>query len=308
MTIAGYYAVHNAHHHDWVSSAIVIFCVASVVVGLGLFVAKVQPETSRRDLASDFLMMVFIKFGLIGLVLFAKQVLEGSGLFGDATDSSPFDFEPLASALPLPPLAALALYIVVRDAGQWVKHVTVHKLPVLWSFHKVHHANTSLSIFADYRLHLVEVALGSFVTLGTLAITGYPVEYAFIAISLEETVGMFNHANLRLNYGPFFSRLITSPQNHRIHHSSERAHLDASGDAHNFAVLFPAWDILAGTYYSDIEDFPVRTGVEAEDELERGGLVSRQWIGLRDAGREMLRLLRPAANDARAAAAGERVR
>jgi sterol desaturase/sphingolipid hydroxylase (fatty acid hydroxylase superfamily) len=298
VTVSDYYAIHNAHHNDWTASALVILGVTLAVGVVGCFVQKVQPAPSRRDLLADFAMMVFIKFGLLGVLLVAKQELArwmaGPGAStpdGEAGLLGGLAFEPLASAWPLPPLAALALYVVVRDLGQWLRHVAMHKLPILWSFHKVHHANTSLSIFADYRLHLVEVALGSLVTLFTLMLTGYPVEYAFIAISLEESVGMFNHSNLRLHYGRVLSRIVTSPQNHRVHHSRERTHLDATGDAHNFAVLFPVWDIIAGSYYARIDDFPAATGVEGEESLERGGLVSRQWIGLRDAGLEVLALL-----------------
>ena len=294
MSVGDYYALHNAHHNDWVSSALVILGVTFAVGLVGLFVPRAEPTSSRRDLLSDFTMMIFIKFGLLSLLLMLKERLAwlgGGEAPGEGGAALGLGFEPLASAWPLPPLLALALYVVIRDLGQWLRHVTMHKLPLLWSFHKVHHANTSLSIFADYRLHLVEVALGSLVTLGTLVITGYPAEYAFIAISLEESVGMFNHSNLRLNYGAFLSRIVTSPQNHRVHHSREQAHLDASGDAHNFAVLFPVWDILAGTYYSRIDDFPDATGVAGEEQLERGGLFSRQWIGLLDAGRELRSLL-----------------
>ena len=107
-------------------------------------------------------------------------------------------------------------------------------------------ANRSLSIFANYRLHLCEVAIGTAVTGATLAITGYSAKYALIAISLEEMIVMFNHSNLRLNYGRIFSRLVTSPQTHRVHHSREERHLDKSGDAQNFAFVISVWDILAG--------------------------------------------------------------
>jgi sterol desaturase/sphingolipid hydroxylase (fatty acid hydroxylase superfamily) len=292
MTVSEYYILHNEHHRDFPTTALVILGMTLLVGLVGLFVQKAETRTSRRDLLSDFAMMLFIKFGLIGIFLGASELLslyaDGSGGPGGAADrSTPWSFEPLASALPLPPLLALLLYMVIRDLGQWLKHVALHKVPCLWSLHKVHHANVSLSIFSDYRIHIVEVFIGSLVTFGTLLITGYPPEFAFIAISLEEMISMFNHANLRLHYGPVLSRVVTSPQNHRVHHSREAAHLDATGDAHNFAILFPIWDILYGSYFWDIEEHPCATGVIGEENLERAGFFRRQWLGFRDSAREL---------------------
>lgn len=289
MTVSEFYLLHNEHHRDLLTTALVILGTTLLVAFVGLFVRKVEPRTSRRDLMSDFAMMLFIKFGLIGIFLGAGELLS---LFtgGSGTDRpTAWSFEPLSSALPLPPLLSLLLYMIIRDFGQWLKHVTLHKVPCLWSLHKVHHANVSLSIFSNYRIHIFEVFIGSLVTFGTLAITGYPPEYAFIAISLEEMISMFNHANLRLHYGPVLSRVVTSPQNHRIHHSREASHLDETGDAHNFAILFPIWDILFGSYFWDIEDHSRATGVIGEEELERSGFFRRQWLGLRDFARELAR-------------------
>ena len=49
-------------------------------------------------------------------------------------------------------------------------------------------------------------------------------------------------------------RLLAS---HRIHHSREIAHRDK-----NFAVYFPIWDVLFGTYYAPArEEFPA-TGIQ----------------------------------------------
>ncbi|MGH7197952.1 MAG: sterol desaturase family protein, partial [Candidatus Omnitrophota bacterium] len=119
-------------------------------------------------------------------------------------------------------------------------------------------------------------------------ITGYPAEFAFIAISFEEIVSMINHSSLKMNYGPVFSKILTSPQNHRIHHSREIKHLQNRRDAYNFAILFPVWDILRGSYYKDITSYPAATGVAEEKRLETAGILGRQWLAMRDFWKELL--------------------
>jgi sterol desaturase/sphingolipid hydroxylase (fatty acid hydroxylase superfamily) len=54
---------------------------------------------------------------------------------------------------------------------------------------------------------------------------------------------IFLHANLCWDFGPF-RYVIASPRFHRWHHTSELEGLDK-----NFAGLFPAIDLLFGTFY-----------------------------------------------------------
>ena len=271
VTVFEFYAAHNQIQQNPFYNAVLILSVTLLVGFLGLFLPKAQATLSRRDIFGDFVMMLLVKFGLVGLFF----------LLPGATQPRQLGLYPLASFLTLPAPFALLLYLIIRDLGQWFKHVALHKIPFLWAFHQVHHANASLSIFANYRLHVVEIFLGSVVTLATLFITGYPLEYAFIAISFEEGVSMLNHSNLRLSYGRFFSKVFTSPQNHRIHHSKE--HLRLGKEAYNFAILFPLWDLFFGSYFSDRKVYPAATGVDGEERLEKAGLVGRQWLGFRNA-------------------------
>ena len=280
LGIFEYYALFNRHLHDWSVNAGMILVLAFVVGLLGLLAPKAQADVSRRDVFNDFVWMLFIKFGLLGLAIWVHSL--AAGWVSPESSGEGWRIYPLAHYLRLPAFPALVLYLLVRDFAQWLKHRAAHTFRPLWALHKVHHANRSLSIFADYRLHILDVAFGTCVTFAVLLVTGFPVEFAFVAISLEECVSMLNHANLRLNYGRWFSRILASPQNHRIHHSRERRHLRGGRDAYNFAPVFPLWDILAGTYYADIEDFPSETGVAEEEELERCGTLRRQWIGFRD--------------------------
>jgi sterol desaturase/sphingolipid hydroxylase (fatty acid hydroxylase superfamily) len=83
-----------------------------------------------------------------------------------------------------------------------------------------------------------------------------------------------------------FERVLVSPRYHRVHHSIGIGH-ESEGrgtlGGHNFAVLFPVWDILFRT-----ANFELRwdaTGVRDQLAEEGGrdygrGFWAQQWLGL----------------------------
>jgi sterol desaturase/sphingolipid hydroxylase (fatty acid hydroxylase superfamily) len=69
-----------------------------------------------------------------------------------------------------------------------------------------------------------------------------PIGLGMLAL-LEILWLQFIHMNLRLSLG-FLGPIIVGPQHHRVHHSIQPQHIDK-----NFALFFPVWDIMFGTYY-----------------------------------------------------------
>jgi sterol desaturase/sphingolipid hydroxylase (fatty acid hydroxylase superfamily) len=74
-----------------------------------------------------------------------------------------------------------------------------------------------------------------------------------------------------------------SPRFHRLHHSigwGHESHGPGSLGGHNFAVLFPVWDVLFGT--ARFDDRFDATGIR--DQLQGrdygGGFWAQQWLGL----------------------------
>ena len=45
---------------------------------------------------------------------------------------------------------------VLDDAAKYVIHRALHRIPVLWCFHRVHHTAETLTPFTVYRTHPVE--------------------------------------------------------------------------------------------------------------------------------------------------------
>ena len=48
---------------------------------------------------------------------------------------------------------------MLLDYTLYVWHVLTHKVPVLWRFHEVHHADRDLSASTALRFHFVEMVL-----------------------------------------------------------------------------------------------------------------------------------------------------
>lgn len=150
------------------------------------------------------------------------------------------------------------LYLLAYDFFYYWLHRAQHRYDGLWAIHKLHHTETHVNVTTTLRVHWLEEVLKALVIV-------FPVSLLFDATPsagwLAAILGLwlfFVHANLRVSFGPL-SWLLTSPAAHRIHHS-----LDYAQSNRNFAVIFPIWDILFGTYERPAAGVWPRTGVAGE--------------------------------------------
>jgi len=75
-----------------------------------------------------------------------------------------------------------------------------------------------------------------------------------------------------------------SPQFHRLHHAVSLGHESAgqgSLGGHNFAVLFPVWDLLSGSarFDSATQATGIRDQLAGRDYGR--GFWAQQWLGLK---------------------------
>lgn len=170
-----------------------------------------------------------------------------------------------AGSGPLSQVAFALAYAFSWDCMQYGLHRLQHRLPSLWATHRFHHDETALNATAQGRVHITSYALASLFHVPVLLLFG-PRAPHFVAAFLMFTLwGFVNHANLRFGFGPL-APLLSSPQWHRIHHSRLPQHRDR-----NFAVLFPAIDMMFGTYWHPRRDEYPATGL---DEPERPSLYA----------------------------------
>lgn len=145
--------------------------------------------------------------------------------------------------LHLPVVFASILGLLVLDMSEWAGHWSMHRIPMLWRLHAVHHSDDFLDTSTAFRFHPFEVLYRYCVVGLAVAVFAVPVQaiiaYALLVIGFN----LWEHANVRT---PLWTRKISSvfitPELHRLHHSDERRHYDS-----NFGVVFSVWDHLFGT-------------------------------------------------------------
>jgi sterol desaturase/sphingolipid hydroxylase (fatty acid hydroxylase superfamily) len=124
------------------------------------------------------------------------------------------------------------------------QHRVFHRVPILWQFHKVHHADPHLDASTGLRFHPLEIAL-------SLAIKIAPVLAILIFEVLLNATSIFNHSNIKLpvKVDRFLRIFIVTQAMHRIHHSQVVSETDS-----NFGFNLSIWDRLFSSYIADAKN------------------------------------------------------
>ncbi|MCY4206988.1 MAG: sterol desaturase family protein [Roseovarius sp.] len=155
--------------------------------------------------------------------------------------------------------------VLLFDFAVWAQHLLTHKIPILWRFHRVHHADRDIDVTTAIRFHPVEIAFSMLLKIGLIYVLGPPaVGIALFEIILNGTA-MFNHSNLKLPlpFDAFLRRILVTPDMHRVHHSARRDEHDS-----NYGFALSLWDRLFKTYIPQpIEGHQkMTTGLEWQDD------------------------------------------
>ena len=145
----------------------------------------------------------------------------------------------------LPLLVSVPATVLIFDFAIWFQHLITHKIPLLWRFHRVHHADRDIDVTTAIRFHPVEIAFSMLLKIGLVYVLGPPAFGIILFEIILNGTAMFNHANIRLpltldKYLRFF---LVTPDMHRVHHSVHRAEHDS-----NYGFALSIWDRLFGTY------------------------------------------------------------
>lgn len=158
-------------------------------------------------------------------------------------------------------LRGLAAF-VVADFGFYWGHRWTHEVPLLWRFHKVHHAPEHVYFMVSARAHPLDNAFIRLCGLVPIAVIGLgapqSVQGTLVAtlLMLAVTVwGFFIHANVRWRFGPL-EWLLATPAFHLWHHTK------AEPRDRNFASMLPIWDWLFRTHYLPKGEWPAYYGID----------------------------------------------
>ncbi len=264
---------------------------------------------------TDILYTLIHRLGLFRLVLYFSLIPLLENLFGAlrVAGLSTLQVDQLWPGVTDQALISLLIYLVLFDFVDYWIHRAQHQWNWWWQLHALHHSQRDLTMWSDNRNHLLDDVLRDTVLVCVAHLVGVaPTQFVAIVI-ITQLSESFQHANLKLWFGPIGERLWISPRFHRLHHAvglghespiaagkaggpsepphvrntSEPAGLAQGASAYrlggqNYGVLLPCWDMLFGTANFDLRYHPTGIRDQVEQDRDYGrGFWAQQWLGLK---------------------------
>ena len=166
------------------------------------------------------------------------------------------------------------VFFTFDDLTKYWVHRLMHKWPVLWALHKVHHSAETLNPITVYRTHPLEGILfslrGAFsqgIVISTFFfIFGNKVDLVtilgvnFLVFSFHVAGSNLRHSHIDIKYWNWLEKILISPAQHQLHHSLDERHYDK-----NFGAAFAIWDWMFGSLHHSEDIDKLVLGVEDDD-------------------------------------------
>lgn len=208
---------------------------------------------------------------LSGLNLVLMRLCLASAAIGTAQRAQSHSLG-LFNLLSLDALLETGWAIVLLDLALYWQHRLMHKVPLLWRLHRVHHADYELDVSSGVRFHPVEALLSMLFKMSLIALLGASVQAVMIFELSLSLFSLWTHSNLRLSelLEKALRPVVMTPALHRLHHA-----MDSSTQNHNYGFSTTIWDRLFGSYasLSQTESFQIEIG----DRQWPDALQPMQW-------------------------------
>lgn len=225
---------------------------------------RTKQKVIRRDFWLDgfYMFFNFFLFSLIGYNAVSNVFVE---LFNDFLALFGITNVVALQVQSFPLWGQLLLMLLIRDFIHFNVHRLLHRVPLLWEFHKVHHSVQEMGFAAHLRYHWMENVVYRFLEYLPLAMIGFGIQDFFIVHIFTLAVGHFNHSNIRIPLGPL-KYIFNNPQMHIWHHA--KALPESHPHGVNFGITLSLWDYIFKTNYvpetgrdiplgfDDVESFP----------------------------------------------------
>ena len=177
----------------------------------------------------------------------------------------------------LPNWFGLLIFFVLLDFVQWFTHVLLHKTPFLWQFHKVHHSVKEMGFAAHLRYHWMEnIFYKPLKTFAVMILFGFEPEQAYIVHFIAITIGHFNHANIKITWGPL-KYIINNPVMHLQHHAYD---VPEGRYGVNFGISLSLWDYIFKTNYIPEDSGTIDLGFPGVDKFPKS-FIDQNTYGFR---------------------------
>ncbi len=188
----------------------------------------------------------------------------------------------LLKCVALPAWLEVTLAVALLDYTLYLWHVLTHRVPFLWRFHQVHHADLDMDASTALRFHFGELLISvpwRAAQILTIGVCPFALSLWQTGLLLEI---LFHHSNVELppEIEARLARLIVTPRLHGIHHSIVENEVNS-----NWSSGLTIWDRLHRTLRLEAPGDEITIGVPAfldPAEVELGEVLEMPFVRQRD--------------------------
>ena len=169
----------------------------------------------------------------------------------------------------------------VDDFTKYLVHRWMHRFPLLWAIHKVHHSAETLTPVTVDRVHPLEgilyglrstvaqgVVLPLFIFLFGNTVDLYTIVGVNVLVFVFHVTGSnLRHSHINISYWPWLEHVLISPAQHQLHHSVAEEHFDK-----NFGAALAIWDWMFGSLHVSHVDQELEFGLDASENSSEDNL------------------------------------
>jgi sterol desaturase/sphingolipid hydroxylase (fatty acid hydroxylase superfamily) len=213
---------------------------AATIIGLWLAEALILAETFGVKCRCMSINMFFVAFTLPVQLIFGVLLVKLTHWTG-LHHCGLIYILPSASN----PWIKYGLMFLVLDFLDYIYHNIMHKVPIFWRFHLVHHTDNRIDVATTLREHPGETILRNSFLMCWVLLCGASPGVLILRQTAQTLFNVSSHSSFRLP--PYLARslgwVIVTPNFHHLHHHFRLPYTDRNyGD--NFAI----WDRLFGTF------------------------------------------------------------
>ena len=215
-------------------------CFAAVFVVMCLW----EIVSPRRPLSVSKLQRWTHNIGLLFLNSLVLRILFPAAAVGIAYTAAESGWG-LLNRVDLPYWLEVLVAVLLLDLAIYLQHMLMHRVPLLWRLHRVHHADLDIDMTTGSRFHTLEIIVSMLIKWAVIFLLGPALLAVLIFETLLNGMAVFNHANVKLpgTIDRLLRLLLITPDVHRVHHSILRHETNS-----NYGFNLSIWDRAFSTY------------------------------------------------------------
>lgn len=134
---------------------------------------------------------------------------------------------------------------IFLDFGEYIYHIIMHKVKILWMFHLVHHSDNVVDVSTTLREHPGENIIRLSFTFLWVFLSGTAFWVLILRQIIQVFTTLFAHINVRLppKLDYVIGIIFITPNLHQVHHHYQQPYTDC-----NYGDVLSIWDRLFGTF------------------------------------------------------------